>query len=165
MSSLKMLWRRNRIFMWSFMVLTFDWVTKQIAVETLPYAEPQVVYPWLNWTLVYNSGAAFSFLASHAGWQRWFLSAVALIAIVFFYKWANRLQSTEKWQRFAIALIIGGALGNVIDRLRFAYVVDFIDVHVGAYHWPAFNIADSAICLGIMIILLSLWTSKTPKSS
>lgn len=164
MSSLE-IWRRQRIFIWSLLVLTLDWVTKQIALETLSYGKAVVVNPLLNWTLVYNQGAAFSFLASHAGWQRWFLSAVAVVAIAIFYQWANRLEIKQKWQRFAIALIIGGAIGNLVDRLRFGYVVDFIDVHWAGYHWPAFNIADSAICLGIMILLASLWTSRKPKSS
>lgn len=163
MSTLKRAWQSHRVYIWSLIVLTADWVTKQIALETLPYGIPQFVNPVFNWTLVYNEGAAFSFLASQAGWQRWGLSAVAVVAIVIFYNWARRLPPGHKWQRFAIALIIGGAFGNLIDRLRFGYVVDFIDVHWQQYHWPAFNIADSAICIGIVILLAALWTSKTPK--
>ncbi len=159
------IWQRQRIFIWSLLVILLDWITKKIAVATLVYHEPQVVIPLLNWTLVYNKGAAFSFLANHAGWQRWFLSAVAVVAIALFYRWCDALPDKEKWQRWAIAWVIGGALGNLIDRLRLGYVIDFIDVHWHQHHWPAFNIADSAIFIGLVVLLASICTSKKPTSS
>jgi signal peptidase II len=137
-------------------VIALDLWTKQLALDHLRYAEPVAVLEgWLNWTLVYNHGAAFSFLGDADGWQRWLFSALAVgisLALIVALKRTER----HDWRQAApFALIIGGALGNLVDRLRFGYVVDFIDAYWGTYHWPAFNIADSAIVTGAF--MLAIW--------
>lgn len=135
-------------------VIGLDAWTKFLASSHLLMFQPVEVTSWLNWRLAHNPGAAFSFLANAGGWQRWFFTGLALVVSVFLLSW---LFKTERHQRLlptALSLVLGGAIGNVIDRLMHGYVVDFIDVHVGGYHWPAFNIADSAITCGIILLLL-----------
>ncbi len=110
------------------------------------------VTPFFNWVLTYNSGAAFSFLAGAGGWQRWFFTALAFAVSVWIAVELYR-RPGEKWFCLALALIMGGALGNVVDRLRFGAVVDFIQLHAVGYYWPAFNIADSAITVGAVLLL------------
>lgn len=148
----------------SAVVIALDLWTKQLALDHLRYAEPvAVIEGWLNWTLFYNHGAAFSFLQDADGWQRWLFSALAVgISLVL----TISLKRTERgdWRQAApFALIIGGALGNLVDRLRFGYVIDFIDAYWGQHHWPAFNIADSAIVAGaVMLAVWGVW--KAPSS-
>jgi len=148
----------------SAVVIALDLWTKQLALDHLRYAEPvAVIEGWLNWTLFYNYGAAFSFLQDADGWQRWLFSALAVgISLVL----TISLKRTERgdWRQAApFALIIGGALGNLVDRLRFGYVIDFIDAYWGQHHWPAFNIADSAIVAGaVMLAVWGVW--KAPSS-
>ena len=110
----------------------------------------------LDLTLSYNRGAAFSFLSDQSGWQRWLLIGVALCVSFFLLRWLAQLRRDERWLAVTLGLVLGGALGNVIDRLRYGHVIDFIDVHYGHWHWPAFNIADSAITLGLIGLLLQL---------
>ena len=103
---------------------------------------------------VYNEGAAFSFLAGQGGWQRWLFSLFALAICGLLGWWLRRLPANAAWLGSAYSLVIGGALGNLLDRLMYGHVVDFIDVYVGQWHWPAFNLADSAICIGAVMIVL-----------
>ena len=103
--------------------------------------------------MVYNQGAAFSFLADSGGWQRWFFSALALGVSVMIVWMLNR-NSTERLFCWSLSLILGGAVGNLIDRLLYGHVIDFLDVHVGGWHWPAFNVADSAITVGAALFVL-----------
>ena len=116
-------------------------------------------------TLMHNTGAAFSFLSDAGGWQRWFLSAVAIGVSVFLVIWLKRLTDTQKLQATALALILGGAIGNVIDRLWLGHVVDFIQVYYDEWYWPAFNIADSAITIGAVLILYDSFFGDVEKSS
>ena len=139
----------------SLVMLILDQVTKQWAENTLTYGSPVEVLPMLNWTLLYNEGAAFSFLADAGGWQRWFFSGLALIISAVIVVWLSRLKDDERWAAVSLSLILSGAIGNVIDRLLYGHVIDFIDVYYQQYHWPAFNIADSAITVGVVIMLLS----------
>ncbi|WP_376696871.1 signal peptidase II [Wenzhouxiangella sp. EGI_FJ10305] len=136
------------------LIVLFDLYTKQLAMHYLELYRPNVVFSWLNFTLAHNTGAAFSFLAGGGGWQRWFLSAVAAIIVVVLLVWLWRLPHRARLLPSALALVIGGAIGNLIDRIRFGYVVDFIDVHYAGWHWPAFNLADSAIVVGVILLLL-----------
>ena len=132
-----------------------DQLTKYWAVSTLTFAEPVAVMPYLNWTLAYNYGAAFSFLADMGGWQRWFFSGLALIVSVVFIVWLSRLPkgfTTEVW---GINLILGGAIGNVIDRVLEGRVTDFIDFYIGTWHYATFNIADMAISVGAALLIFS----------
>ena len=135
-------------------VVIFDQLTKYIASTSLELLQPVAVVPMFNWTLMHNPGAAFSFLASEDGWQRWFFAIIAVVVSAVIVLWIKRLQQHEKWQAVALALILGGAIGNVIDRIWLGYVVDFIDVYYEHMHWPAFNIADSAITIGVVLIII-----------
>lgn len=134
------------------LVLLLDQLTKWWALNNLQLGIPEVVLPFLNWLLLFNPGAAFSFLAQGTGWQRWFFTIIGLAASVYII-WLLRKSQGEKLLCLALSLILGGALGNVIDRIMYGAVVDFIDLHYANWHWPAFNLADSAICLGAALII------------
>jgi signal peptidase II len=135
----------------SVLVLALDQFTKQLASGMLNYAEPVAVLPLFNLTLVHNSGAAFSFLAQAGGWQRWFFAAIALLVSVGILFWLKRLSADKVWEALALVLVLGGAIGNVWDRIVLGYVVDFLDFYYGSWHWPAFNVADMAITAGIAV--------------
>ena len=139
----------------SLLVIAIDQATKHVALAALQLSEPVAALPgFLNWTLAFNSGAAFSFLAGADGWQRWLFTALAIGVSVALIVWIARTPRSD-WRAAApLALIVGGALGNLIDRLRFGHVTDFIDVYVGSAHWPAFNIADSAISIGAVMLIV-----------
>jgi len=132
--------------------LLLDQCTKWLALSHLQLGIPQPVLPFLNWLLLFNPGAAFSFLAQGSGWQRWFFTLLGLAASAYIVYLLARTQ-LSKTMSWALSLILGGALGNVLDRLMFGFVIDFIDCHYGNWHWPAFNIADSAISIGAALII------------
>jgi signal peptidase II len=138
----------------SLLVILLDWQTKQWASEALVLYRPQEVYCWLNITLAHNYGAAFSFLSDAGGWQRWMFSILAAVVSLVLLIWLIRLQRSEWMTAMSLALIIGGAIGNLIDRIQLGYVVDFIDVFYKNWHYPAFNVADSAITVGVVLLLL-----------
>lgn len=123
--------------------------------------------PFLNLTYVHNPGAAFSFLSHAGGWQRWFFSGLALAISIGIVIWLAKLQKHEHLLAAALALILGGAVGNLIDRVAYGYVIDFIDVYYQNSHFPAFNIADSAINLGVFLMLAESfgWFGSRPKTS
>jgi len=105
-------------------------------------------------TLLYNKGAAFSFLANESGWQRWFFTVIAISVSSVLCVWLMKLKESEKWLAIALSLVIGGAIGNLYDRLAYGHVVDFIHLHWGGSYFPAFNIADSAISIGAAMLLI-----------
>ena len=135
-------------------VLLLDQLSKWWALSNLKLGTPEAVLPFLNWLLLFNPGAAFSFLAQGSGWQRWFFIALGLIASAYLF-WLLRKSQQEKLLSCALSLILGGALGNVVDRMMYGAVVDFIDLYYQQWHWPAFNVADSAICVGASLIILA----------
>ena len=140
-------------------LVLLDQISKWVVLGTLQPGETRYVAPFWNWVLTFNPGAAFSFLSDAGGWQRWFFTLLALgvsgwIVIML------RQHRNEFRLSLALTLVLGGAVGNVIDRLRFGAVVDFIQWHVAGYYWPAFNLADSAICLGAALLLLDQLRSK-----
>lgn len=142
-------------------IIALDLWTKALALAHLELHEPvPVIEGLLNWTLTYNLGAAFSFLSDAGGWQRWLFSGLAVGVSGMLAFWLSRTARNDWRQAVPFALIIGGALGNLIDRVRYGYVVDFVDAYWGDYHWPAFNIADSAIVVGA--IGLALFTVVAP---
>jgi signal peptidase II len=143
-------------------ILIADIVTKWLALAHLTLFERLAIFPHFNLTLVYNKGAAFSMLGSHSGWQRWFLSAVALFISAIIIFWMKKHKEMPNVHKVGLMLVLGGALGNLLDRLRFGYVIDFLDFYWGAHHFPAFNIADSAITCGAILLLLTL--RQQPKS-
>ena len=138
----------------SALVVVFDQVSKRVVSEMLTLYIPVPVIPSINLTLAHNSGAAFSFLSEAGGWQRWLLLGVTVAICLFLYHWLKHLDPGESTSSVAIALIIGGAVGNALDRLVYGYVVDFIDVYYGEYHWPVFNLADMAITMGALVLIL-----------
>lgn len=110
--------------------------------------------PFLNLVLVHNPGAAFSFLSDASGWQRWFFTGLAIVVSIVILIWMRRLEHAQRLPAIGLALILGGAVGNVWDRLRHGHVIDFIDVYYQDWHWPAFNVADSSITIGVVLLLL-----------
>ena len=150
----------------SAVIVVLDLWTKNIASEALTLYRPVELTPWLNMTLAHNYGAAFSFLADAGGWQRWLFTGLASVVTVVLIVWLLRLPSEEKLTAAALGLIIGGAIGNLVDRINNGYVVDFIDVYYRDWHWPAFNLADSAITCGVILLLLNgLFLSISEKRS
>ena len=133
-------------------VVFADQITKWFAQQFLVLGESYPITRFLNWYLVYNPGAAFSFLADAAGWQRWFFIIFGIVAAVVIV-WIIKKNQSDRLLCWSLALILGGAIGNVIDCLHFGAVLDFIDVHYAGWHWPAFNLADSAITLGALLII------------
>jgi len=157
------------IFIWllvSALIVALDLWTKAIASESLVLYRPVELTSWLNLTLAHNYGAAFSFLSDAGGWQRWFFTVLAVVVTGVLIVWLLRLKPAEKLIAAGLALIIGGAIGNLSDRIRHGYVVDFIDVYYRDWHWPAFNLADSAITCGVILLLLDgLILSAVKKSA
>lgn len=135
-------------------IIILDQVTKIWAADNLNFAQPVMLTTFLNFTLLHNTGAAFSFLADAGGWQRWFFMGLATIISTGLFIWLLRLKSQYVWLGVALAFILGGAVGNLIDRALYGYVIDFIDIHYQGWHWPAFNVADSAISIGVFMILI-----------
>jgi len=138
----------------SALVIVLDQTTKWLAVVMLDPYRPLPLVPLLNLTLMYNEGAAFSFLSDAGGWQRWFFAGFAILMSVVLVIWLLRLGSRERLMAAALSLVVGGAVGNLIDRVLRGHVVDFVDLHVDDWRWPAFNVADSAITLGVILLLL-----------
>lgn len=137
----------------STVVVALDQLTKHWVVDAFSFAESRPVTSFFNLVLAHNSGAAFSFLASAGGWQRLFFITVATVAsTVILY--LLRKHARQTLFSLALSLVLGGALGNLIDRIRWGYVVDFLDFYYGNYHWPAFNIADMAITGGVILLVL-----------
>ena len=142
-------------------VIVLDHLTKWWVSSSLGYQEAIPVLPFFSLVLVHNTGAAFSFLADASGWQRWFFIAVGVIATVIIVRLLNR-HAHEPRMAFALALVLGGALGNVIDRVVLGHVVDFLYFHYRGFGWPAFNVADSAISVGaVLLIWDSLFGKRT----
>ncbi len=135
------------------LVLVLDQISKTWVLANFRLMDRQVVTSFFNLVLVFNAGASFSFLADAGGWQKWFFVALALGISAWLLVMLHK-HAAERLLPAALSLILGGALGNVIDRLRFDAVVDFLDFHVAGYHWPAFNVADSSIFVGVALMLL-----------
>ena len=143
------------IWLWlSALVIVIDQITKRIVDTTMQLYQSIELIPYFQLTYMRNQGAAFSFLSGAGGWQRWFFIALAVIASVFICFWLKKLNRSQRWEAIAWSLVLGGALGNLIDRILYGYVIDFLDVYIGDWHWPAFNVADSAITLGVAMLLL-----------
>jgi signal peptidase II len=145
----------------SALVIIFDQLSKWLMSTWLSLHETVAVLPFFNFTLAHNRGAAFSFLSSAGGWQRWFFVFLALGVSAVLIVWLKKLNQQARLEAASLALILGGAIGNVIDRLYHGYVIDFIDIFYGSYHWPAFNIADSAICIGAVLLIFDSFRKKT----
>jgi len=150
----------------SAIVIVLDLATKALVTGAFRYGEVREMTPFFNLVLVHNTGAAFSFLAQAGGWQRWFFSVVA-VAISAMLVWMLRKPGTGTLLSFGLALVLGGALGNLHDRVTLGYVVDFVQLHAGGYYFPAFNVADSAITVGVVLLVLDSLrpTSRAPEAA
>ncbi len=138
----------------SVVTLLLDQASKIAVDSSMKLYESINIMPFFNLTYVHNTGAAFSFLAHAGGWQRWLFAGLAFLISGAITVWISRLKQQEVLLAVALSLILGGAVGNLIDRVAYGYVIDFLDVYYQDWHWPAFNIADSAICIGVFLMLL-----------
>lgn len=157
-------------------IFVLDQISKNWAVSGLVYSEVNEFLPFFNFTLLHNYGAAFSFLNDAGGWQRWFFTIVATTISIVLVVWIIRLERTKKIELFGLAFVLGGAVGNLYDRVLLGYVVDFIDwfypasqsclpffyarLDLQTCHWPAFNIADASILLGVLLLLIDTFFAK-----
>ncbi len=151
---------------WLWLAIVFiviDQVTKQWVANTFNYGESLSVISYFNITYVHNPGAAFSFLADQPGWQRWFFTTISLAASILFVVWMLRTPKTNKLLSVALAFMLSGAVGNLIDRALFGYVIDFIDVIIFTYNYPVFNIADSAIFVGAALMIIESFKAEKAK--
>jgi signal peptidase II len=157
-------------------LIAVDQITKKIAEELLEFGEAIAVLPYLNFRLVYNKGAAFSFLSEAGGWQRWFFVGLATSVCAYILYWLSTLKPNEQLTKLSLVFVLSGALGNLIDRILFAKVTDFIDVYYpssdaciffffhlpsNTCHWPTFNIADILITIGASLLFIDLIRSKS----
>lgn len=150
-------WRSTGWFsLWlAVLVIVLDQLTKYWVNNALEFGVPVAILPHLNLTLVYNEGAAFSFLAEMGGWQRWLFSALAVAVSAFLLVWLKRLPNQWTVEIVGINLVLSGALGNVIDRIVEGRVTDFVDFYIGLWHYATFNVADVAISLGAFLLIVS----------
>lgn len=140
----------------SLAIIALDHLTKWLATTKLDYARPIEILPVLDMTLLHNHGAAFSFLSDAGGWQRWFFAGIAVGMSVVLLIWIFRLPRDKTWLAISLSLVLGGAVGNLIDRINLGYVVDFISVHWDAWYFPAFNVADIAISVGAFMLAIDM---------
>jgi signal peptidase II len=151
------------LFLWiSALVLVLDQWTKYLASSHLELYVPNKITGFFNLTLMHNEGVAFSILAEQSGWQRYFISVVASAIVIWLLYWLYQNSKTMKLQNTALVLVVGGALGNIWDRVNLGYVVDFVELHYAGYYWPAFNVADSAIFLGAVLLIVDAFKNKEP---
>ena len=138
----------------SLVVIVLDQLSKYWVDHAMQLYQSIELLPGLQLTYVRNTGAAFSFLSQAGGWQRWFFIGLGISASGLIGWWLYRLERCRQIEAMSWALVLGGALGNVIDRVLYGYVIDFLDVYYQDWHWPAFNVADSAISLGVVLLLI-----------
>jgi len=146
------------------LIVVLDQISKWVVLGSIAPGEVIYVAPFWNWVLAFNPGAAFSFLADQPGWQRWFFTVLAL-GVSGWIAFELKKHPEQKLMALALTLVMGGALGNVIDRVRFGAVVDFIQWHAAGFYWPAFNVADSAISVGAVLLIIASLTHKEQKEN
>ena len=151
---------KTHLYQWlaiSAVIVALDLYTKHLVQNAFEYAEHLTVTSFFDVVRYHNEGAAFSFLADAGGWQKWFFSGISVVAIVVIVYMLKKYHH-QKLFSLGLALVLGGAIGNLYDRLTLGYVVDFLHFHYQAYAWPAFNVADSAICVGVAFLLIDSFT-------
>lgn len=158
-SGLSLLWL-------TLVVLIIDQLTKYLTIQMLDLYESYQVLSFFNFTYARNYGAAFSFLGEAGGWQKYLFTAIAFVVSAYLLYSMKTTSATERWMNTAYALVLSGAIGNVLDRLLFGYVVDFLDFDLGFYRWPTFNVADIAIFIGAAMIIIDsiFWAEKREKN-
>ena len=153
----------KRVLPWlllSLSVIAIDQLTKQWALHALDLYQIKPVLPFFNFTLAFNTGAAFSFLSNSGVWHQWFFTLFATTMSIVLVVWLVKLPAGQRLQALSLSFILGGALGNLVDRLLYGHVIDFLDVYYKHYHWPAFNIADSAITVGAILLIIDMLGRK-----
>lgn len=146
------------VYLWlTALVIVLDQLTKAVIQSTLHLGQVIVLLPVLEITRVNNLGAAFSFLGNASGWQRWLFAILAAVVSIALLLWLRRIDRRARLLASGVALVLGGAVGNLIDRLRLGHVVDFVNAHWGPHYFPTFNVADSAITIGAGLLLLDAW--------
>lgn len=145
-------------------VVLLDQASKLWASSHIAYGASFEITGFLSFTLLHNPGAAFSFLSDAGGWQRWFFTALAAVVSLLLIVWIAKVASRSSRETFALVFILGGALGNLYDRVAYGYVIDFIVVHYRDYFWPAFNLADSAITLGAFVLIAEMFFTREKKT-
>jgi len=138
-------------------VFVADQVTKHMILDSFRLGQVEPITGFFNLVFVLNPGAAWSFLADAGGWQRWFFTGVSIFASVLIMGWLYTLPKTERWTSVSLVMILGGALGNLYDRVVYGAVVDFLDFHWSGYHFPAFNVADAAITIGAVMMIIDMF--------
>jgi|TARA_B100001063_G_C16754322_1_gene552194 signal peptidase II len=146
-------WSTLRWYSLSSFIILVDQLTKSLATKNLLYGEYVNIFSGLNLILVHNTGAAFSFLSDAGGWQRWLFLLVSLSVSIILIIWIFRLKEQQLLESLSLALILGGAIGNLVDRIFLGYIIDFIDIYYKNYHWPVFNVADASITLGVVFFI------------
>ncbi len=144
----------------SVLTVILDQISKVWVDTSMSLYQSIPVFPGFNITYVHNFGAAFSFLSEQGGWQRWFFALLAASISIGIFIWIKQLKQHETLSAISLSLILGGAIGNLIDRVMYGYVIDFFDVYYQTYHWPVFNIADSAITVGVAVMLYESFMHK-----
>lgn len=156
--------KKALVWLWlSILIVVLDQKTKYLVSHYLSLGQPVKVFPFLNFTLNYNTGALFSFLDAESGWQVIFFAAISLIVSIILIVWLSRLSHSETMMSLGFSLIIGGAIGNFIDRVLRDYVTDFIDFYIKEWHFATFNIADSAICIGVFLVIIHVIFTPYPR--
>lgn len=141
----------------SILVIIVDQITKFLAIVFLPFNQAVPILPFFNLALAHNMGAAFSFLGNKGGWTAWLFGIIAVVISILIIFWLTRVSRSERWLAIALTLILGGAVGNLIDRIHYGFVIDFIQLYYKNWYWPAFNIADSAICIGAVMLAMEMF--------
>lgn len=151
----------NLCWLWlSLSIVIIDQITKYFAVKYLVLFRSYSIFPFFDLSLQYNTGIAFSLLDTASGWQRWILSVSTVVIGYFIFIWMKRTSPNRRFLLAALASILGGAIGNLVDRLYQGYVIDFIDLHIKHWHWPTFNIADMAISVGVILLIVVTFLEK-----
>ena len=163
--TIRLVWQQvQRWWALALVIFALDWLTKQYVEASIAYGQSIPVLPFFDLTLRYNTGAAFSFLADAGGWQRWFFSFIALAVVVGISWRLVIVATTNRLEALSLSLILGGAVGNLYDRLVYGHVVDFLEFHwQQSWYFPAFNVADSAITIGVVLMLLESVLAKPQK--
>lgn len=147
----------------SWLVIILDQFSKWIAVRHLPFRSPIEILPVFNLTLDFNSGAAFSFLQGENGWQVWLFSGIAIVVSVIIIVWLKRMSKSQTLSAVSLSLIVGGAIGNLIDRVLHGAVIDFLSWHYHNYYFPTFNVADTAVSIGAFLFIIAMSLEKKEK--
>ena len=144
----------------SAIIIALDLYTKHLIQQAFVFSESKTITSFFDLVRYHNEGSAFGFLNDAGGWQKWFFTAISIVAVIVI-TYLIKKHSEQKLFCFGLALVLGGAIGNLYDRITLGYVVDFLNFHLNNHYWPAFNVADSAICVGVALLL---WDSfKSPK--